>query len=160
MKEVDMFKRFRSHRRECLAGMPLLLLVSLLATLAVATPASASRAAIAVPFEKHWVEPGHYVGTAGDGGTIEMWVYDVTFVGNIQQFKARLRLSLNGHSLTAILGGHFNFSTAHVVLNGMVVDGWLRGAQVHEESRYTGDDENTGGPVFAGTVRLMPGSDD
>jgi hypothetical protein len=89
-----MFKRFRSHRRECLAGMPLLLLVSLLATLAVATPASASNAAIAVPFEKHWVGPGHYVGTAGDGGTIEMWVYDVTFVGNIQQFKARLQLSL------------------------------------------------------------------
>jgi hypothetical protein len=160
MKEVDMSERLRFHRRECRAGIPLLLLVSLLATLAVATPASASSAAIVVPFEKHWVEPGHYVGTAGDGGTIEMWVYDVTFVGNIQQFSVTLQLSLDGQSLTAILDGHFNFSTARVVMNGMVVDGWLEGAQVHEEGQYAGDDPNTGGPIFAGTVQLMPSSAD
>lgn len=136
-----------------------LLLVAALGSLAVAArPATASNAAQVISFEKRWVEPGHYLGTTGDGGTIEMWVYDVSFAGNVQKFTATLQLSLGGRSLTAVLDGQFNFSTARVVLNGVVVDGWLAGAQVHEESRYTGDDPVTGGPVFAGTVQLMPAS--
>lgn len=134
-------------------------ILSMLAIFAIATPASASRGAIVVPFEKHWVGPGHYIGTAGEDGTIEMWVYDVSFNGNIQRFSATLELSLDGRSLTATLSGHFNFSTGRVVLNGRVTQGWLNGAQVHEESRYVGDDPETGGPIFAGTVRLMPGSE-
>lgn len=152
-----MFKRFRARARERLAGITLLL-VSLLAGFGVAAPAWASDAAIVIPFEKHWVEPGHYVGSACDGGTIEMFVYDSSITGGVQHFTATLNLSVGTRSLTAILDGRFNFSTGRVVLNGVVVDGWLKGAQAHEESRYTGDDQNTGGPVFAGTVQLMPGS--
>jgi hypothetical protein len=155
-----MFKRFRARARERLAGITLLLLVSLLAAFAVAAPAWASNAAIVIPFEKHWVEPGHYVGSACDGGTIEMFVYDSSITGGVQHFTATLNLSVGTRSLTAILDGRFNFSTGRVVLNGVVVDGWLKGAQVHEESRYTGDDPDTGGPVFAGTVQLMPSSAD
>lgn len=152
-----MFERFRAGACERRTGMRLLLLVSFLVALAVAAPASASNAAIVVPFEKHY-DPsvGHYVGTVGDGGTIEMWVYDSSYPGNVQQFTARLELSLGGNSLTAILDGRFNFSTARVVLNGVVTDGWLEGAQVHEESRLTGLDPLT----FAGTVQLMPASAD
>lgn len=136
-----------------------LVILSILGVFAITTPASASRGAIVVPFEKHWVGPGHYVGTAGDRGTVEMWVYDVSFSGNIQSFTATLDLSLDEHDLTATLVGHFNFSTGRVVLNGRVTGGWLSGAQVHEESSYVGDDPETGGPIFAGTVRLMPGSE-
>jgi hypothetical protein len=137
-----------------------LFILPILAVLAIATtPASASRGAIVVPFEKHWVGPGHYVGTAGNGGTIEMWVYDVSFSGNIQRFSATLDLSLDDGALMATVAGQFNFSTGRVVLNGQVTDGWLSGAQVHEESSYVGDDPETGGPIFAGTVRLMPGSE-
>ena len=151
-----MFERFRARARDCF-GMTLLLLVSLLVALAVAASASASKAAIVLPFEKHY-DPsvGHYVGTAGDGGTIEMWVYDSSYIGNVQQFTARLELSLDGGSMTAILEGRFNFSTARVVLNGVVTEGWLQGAQVHEESQLTGLDPLT----FAGTVQLMPASSD
>ena len=87
-----------------------------------------------------------------------MFVYDPSVVGNVQKFTAELRLSIGGRSLTAMLDGQFNFSTGEVVLNGVVVHGWLAGAQVHEQSRYAGDDPNTGGPIFAGTVQLMPGS--
>ena len=137
------------------------LLVALAAWLAVAVgPATASNGATVIAFEKHWVggPPSHYVGTTGDGGTIEMWVYDPSFVGNVQRFTAELRLSIGGRSLTAMLDGQFNFSTGTVVLNGVVVDGWLVGAQVHEQSQYAGDDPNTGGPIFAGTVQLMPAS--
>lgn len=150
-----MFERFRARARDR-TGMTLLVLVSLLAAFAVATPATASNAAIVVPFEKQWVGPGHYIGTAGDGGTIEMFVSDSWYPGNVQQFTARLELSLDGGSLTAILEGRFNFSTARVVLNGVVTEGWLQGAQVHEESQLTGLDPLT----FAGTVQLMPASSD
>ena len=153
-----MFKRFRARARERLAGITLLLLVSLLGAFAVAAPAWASNAAVVIPFEKHWVEPGHYLGSACDGGTIEMFVSDSSVTGGVQHFTATLNLSVGIHSLTAILHGDFNFSTGRVVLNGVVVDGWLKGAQIHEESRYTGNDRNTGGPIFAGTVQLMPGS--
>ena len=151
-----MFERFRPRARKR-TGLTLLMLVSILAALAVAAPTSASNAAIVVPFEKHYDSSlGHYVGTAGDGGTIAMWVYDSSYPGNVQQFTARVELSLGGNSLTAILKGRFNFSTARVVLNGVVTDGWLKGAQIHEESQLTGFDPLT----FAGTVQLMPASAD
>jgi hypothetical protein len=150
-----MFERSRARVRNG-TGPALLLLVSLVLTLAITAPASASNAAIVVPFEKQWVGPGHYVGTAGSGGAIEMWVSDSWFPGKVQQFTATLELSLDGNTLTAVLEGRFNFSTARVVLNGVVTDGWLEGAQVHEESQLTGLDPLT----FAGTVQLMPASAD
>lgn len=145
-------------RRRDRAAVLLPLLVALAAMLAViARPAKASNAPIVVPFEKHYDSSlGHYVGSAGEGGTVAMWVYDSSYPGNVQQFTARLELSLDGRSSTAILEGRFNFSTARVVLNGVVTDGWLKGAQVHEESQLTRLDPLT----FAGTIQLMPASAD
>ena len=139
------------------------LVVIALAALAVsASGASASSSSIVIPFEKHAVGPGHYVGTAGDGGTIEMQVYDSRFTGGdpetsdhwVQHFKATLQLTVGGQSLTAALDGQFNFTTLQTVLNGVVLDGWLSGAQVHEEGTVTGFSPLT----FVGTVRLMRGS--
>jgi hypothetical protein len=136
-----------------------------LAALSVtASSASASSSAIVIPFEKHAVGPGHYIGTAGDGGTIEMQVYDSSFTGGdpatsdhwIQHFKATLQLTLGGQSLTASLDGQFNFTTRQTVLNGVVVDGWLSGAQVHEEGKVTSFSPLT----FVGTVMLTRGSAD
>lgn len=152
---------FATLRRPDRFAIALLVLVTLAAALAVAArPATASNAAIVISFEKHWVDgpPNYYVGTTSDGGTIEMWVYNPSFVGNVQTFTAELRLSTGGRLLTAMVAGQFNFSTGKVVLNGVVVNGWLAGAQVHEQSQYTGDDPNTGGPIFAGTVQLNPAS--
>jgi hypothetical protein len=148
-KGVEMFKRIR---------IALLFVLTVLAASAVTTTAAGANRAVVVPFEKHWVSSGHYVGSAGDGGTIEMSLYNVSFDGNIQKFSADLELSVDGRSLEAKLDGRFNFSTGRVVLNGRVTSGWLSGAQVHEESTYVGDDPMTGGPIFVGTVRLMPGS--
>lgn len=148
-----------------LAVTAALVLVALAAALAVAVPAGASNAAIVIPFEKQFVgsvEDGpegpanYYVGTAGDDGTIEMWVYGSRVTGGVQHFTATLKLSIGGESLTAVLEGRFNFSTLRVVLNGDVVEGWLAGARVHEESELVGFDPLT----FAGTIRLMPGSAD
>lgn len=139
------------------------LLVVALATLALtASSVSASSSSMVIPFEKHAVGPGHYVGTAGDGGTIEMQVYDSRFTGGdpetsdhwVQHFKATLQLTVGAQSLTAALDGQFNFTTRQTVLNGVVVDGWLSGAQIHEEGKVTGFSPLT----FVGTVMLMRGS--
>lgn len=116
--------------------------------------ALASNAATVIAFEKQWVGPGHYVGTAGDDGTIEMFIYDSSTTGDVQHFTATVLLSVPEGSLTAILDGRFNFNTGRVVLNGVVVDGWLEGARVHEDSQLVGLDPLT----FVGTVQLMPGS--
>jgi hypothetical protein len=61
---------------------------------------------------------------------------------------------VSGQSLTATLDGRFNFTTRQTVLNGIVVDGWLSGAQIHEEGKVTGFSPLT----FVGTVMLMRGS--
>ena len=139
-----------------------LLVIASTAVAVSASDVSASSSSIVIPFEKHAVAPGHYVGTAGDGGTIEMQVYDSSFTGGdpetsdhwIQHFKATLQLTVGGQSLTAALDGQFNFTTRQTVLNGVVVDGWLSGAQIHEEGRVTGFSPLT----FVGTVMVVRGS--
>lgn len=130
----------------------LLLAVGMLASLA--GTAAASNAAIVIPFAKHNVGPGHYVGTACGGGTIDMQLSDSSVTGNEQHFNATVRLVCAGGALTAELDGRFNFSTGKTVLNGSVVDGWLAGAQVHEEGQLVEFEPLT----FVGTVELMPGS--
>jgi len=142
-----------------------ILVLSVLSLVALAVSASgvsASSSSIVIPFEKHAVGPGHYVGTAGNGGTIEMQVYDSRFTGGdpetsdhwVQHFKATLQLTVSGQSLTAALDGQFNFTTRQTVLNGIVLDGWLSGAQIHEEGKVTSFSPLT----FVGTVMLMRGS--
>jgi hypothetical protein len=130
----------------------LLLAVGMLAGLS--GTAAASDAALVIPFEKHWVAPGHYVGTACGGGAIDMQLSDSSVTGNVQHFTATVQLACASGTLTAVLDGSFNFSTGKTVLNGMVADGWLAGAQVHEEGQLVGLDPLT----FVGTFQLMPGS--
>jgi hypothetical protein len=139
------------------------LFVLALAALAVsASGVAASSSSIVIPFEKHAVGPGHYVGTAGDGGTIEMQVYDSSFTGGdpetsdhwVQHFKATLQLAVGGQSMTAALDGQFNFTTRQTVLNGVVLAGWLSGAKIHEEGKVVAFSPLT----FVGTVMVMRGS--
>jgi hypothetical protein len=118
------------------------------------TLASASNAPVAIPFEKHWVGPGHYIGTACDGGTIEMQVFNSSVTGDVQHFDVTIQVMLPGRSFTAVLGGTFNFSTGKTLLNGTVTQGWLAGAQAHEEGQLVDPDTLT----FTGTLQLMPAS--
>ena len=120
------------------------LVVIALAALAVsASGVSASSSSIVIPFEKHAVGPGHFTG--GDPETSDHW---------LQHFKATLQLTVGGQSLTAALDGQFNFTTRQTVLNGVVLDGWLSGAQIHEEGQLVGFSPLT----FVGTVMVMRGS--
>jgi hypothetical protein len=136
----------------------LLLVLGVLVTLTgLAGTATASTAPVVVSFEKHSIGSGHYVGTACNGGTIDMQLSNSSVTGNVQQFTATVQLACPGSgTLTAVLDGRFNFSTGKTVLNGVVVDGWLAGAQVHEEGQLVGVDPFT----FVGTVQLMSGSAD
>jgi hypothetical protein len=136
--------------------MSFIALLAVGAVVASTGTAAASNAVIVIPFEKHWVGPGHYVGTACDGGSIDMQLSNSSVTGDVQHFTATVQVALPGRSLIAVLYGSFNFSTGKTVLNGAVVDGWLAGARVHEEGRLVGFDPLT----FAGTVQLMPSSAD
>jgi hypothetical protein len=145
----------RFHRLERALAAALVPLVTVGAAAAVSnTPASASSQPIKFSFEKHWVEPGHYVGTTSDGGSIEMWVSNSTVTGTMQHFDVTISATVADGSFTAALDGTFNFSTARTLLNGTVADGWLEGAQVHEQGQLVALDPLT----FTGTLQLMPAS--
>ena len=59
-------------------------------------------------------------------------------------------------SFTARLNGTLNTKTGKVVMNGTVIDGYLEGAQVHEEGRLT----DATASKFEGTIRIAPQSAD
>src|SRR5438445_13345687 len=98
-----------------------LLVLGSAALAATASGVSASSSSIVIPFEKHAVGPGHYVGTAGAGGTIEMQAFDSRFTGGdpatsdhrVHHFRATLQLTAGGQSLTAALDGQLNLTTRH-----------------------------------------------
>jgi predicted small secreted protein len=57
-------------------------------------------------------------------------------------------------SFTARLKGTLHTKTGKVVMNGQVIEGWLEGAQVHEEGQLI--DPKT--YAFEGIIRIMAGS--
>lgn len=59
-------------------------------------------------------------------------------------------------SFTARLSGILNTKTGKVVMDGTVIEGYLEGAQVHEEGVLTDATSST----FAGTIRIAPQSTD
>lgn len=120
--------------------------------------AGASNGAVTIHFEKEGSK-GHYLGTACDGGTIEMQLADPKLVGHVQHFTATVWLDCPDQELlTASLVGRFNRQTGKTVLNGTVVSGWFEGAQVHEEGQLIAYDEETEVATFEGTIKVMPGS--
>lgn len=130
------------------------IVVALVTILLVGTPVAAAQRPIVLGFEKQWAAPDYYVGTVEGGGTIEMWLFDKSVIGNTQHFGATVEVASPGGSFTAAVSGQINFSTARVVLNGTVTSGWLAGAQVREESQLV--DPDTG--RFIGTIQIMPAS--
>lgn len=125
------------------------------ALLAITAPVAATQAPIILEFEKAAVGPGHYQGTVEGGGTIEMWLFDSSVIGNTQHFSALVEVAgSTGGSFTAVVSGQINFSTGRVVLNGTVTGGSLAGARIHEESQLVGVDPFR----FVGSVQVMPAS--
>jgi hypothetical protein len=133
--------------------MKKLLLVPAIVLAAVGTTAGTASSAppVTLHFTKHWVGPGHYVGTVAEGGTIDMQLSNSRVSGNVQHFDATVQVDGPAYSFTSELSGTFNFVTYRTTLNGAVTSGWSAGSQVHEEGLLVDPDTYT----FVGTLQVM-----
>ena len=117
-----------------------------------AAPASASSAPIVIPYEKTCDETtGHCVGTAGDGGTIEMQGTSFQTTGKRARMTATLWITVGDISFTAEMSGHAS-PAGTIVLNGTVTNGSLAGARVHQRSELVGVEGTT--TAWTGEIRL------
>ena len=126
-----------------------------LAVVAFATArASASSAPIVISYAKTCNEAvGHCIGTAGNGGTIEMQVTSFKATGNAAQLTLTEWITVGNVSFTAEMSGHSS-SAGFIVLNGTVTAGSFAGAQVHQRSNLVGVNGTT--TQWTGELQLMP----
>jgi hypothetical protein len=128
------------------------------ALVAAAVPAAnASNAPVQVTFDKHVTDPLAFVFEGTTGGDISG-----TLTSNLVSLNASTgpnlhitfdwNVSAGPKSFTARTDGIWNTKTGNVVMNGTVIDGYLLGAQVHEEGQLV----NPATLEFVGTLRLMP----
>ena len=121
-----------------------------------AAQASASSAPIVIPYAKTCDETvGHCVGTAGDGGTLEMQVTSFRPTGNVAQLTFTEWVTVGDISFTAEMNGLAS-PAGFIVLNGTVTEGPFVGAQIHQRSDLVGIEGTTSS--WTGELRLMPAS--
>ena len=140
-----------------------ILLVAIVAVVGVvafgAAQASASSAPIVIPYAKTCDETvGHCLGTAGDGGTLEMQVTSFRATGNAAQLTLTEWITVGDISFTAEMNGHMS-PAGFIVLNGTVTDGSFAGAQVHQRSDFVGSDfanRDLTASAWTGQLRIMP----
>ena len=134
-----------------------ILLVAVVGVVAFgAAQASASSAPIVIPYEKTCDETSHCVGTAGDGGTIEMQGTSFATTGKRAQITVTVWITVGDISFTAELRGHVSTTGGVIVMNGTVTDGSFAGARVHQRSELVGIDGTTS--AWTGELRLYPAS--
>ena len=95
------------------------------------------------------------MGTAGDGGTLEMQVTSYRATGKAAQLTLTEWITVGGISFTAEMNGHVS-PAGFIVLNGTVTEGPFAGAQVHQRSNLVGGDATT--TAWTGELQLMPAS--
>lgn len=122
-----------------------------------AVQASASSAPIVISYAKTCDATGHCLGTAGDGGSLEMQVTSYRATGAAAQLTLTEWITVGDISFTAELSGHVS-PAGFIVLNGTVTGGSFKGAQVHQRSNF--DPTRSAGTTtaWAGELRLMPAS--
>jgi hypothetical protein len=125
--------------------------------LSIASPASATTP-LRLTFEKEAVAVGVWEGSVS--GDVDG---DLTTVltscsgpnpcsGRIWHVEFDWIVNAGAESFTAHLSGILNNATGAVTMDGTVVDGFLQGAQVHEEGQLV----NAATLRFEGTIRVMP----
>ena len=123
-----------------------------------AAPASASSEPNVITYAKTCNELiGHCVGSAGDGGTIEMQVTGFRVTGKAAQLTVTEEITAGDISFTAELNGHVS-PAGFIVLNGTVTDGSFLGAQVHQRSNLVSASPDGSTTSWVGELRLMPAS--
>ena len=121
-----------------------------------AAQASASSAPIVIPYAKTCDETaGRCVGTAGNGGTLEMQVTSFRATGKAALLTFTEEITVGGISFTAEMNGHAS-PAGFIVLNGRVTEGSFAGAQVHQRSNLVSLVGTTSS--WTGQLRLMPAS--
>ena len=121
-----------------------------------AAQALASSARIVIPYAKTCDETvGHCVGTAGDGGTLEMQVTSFRPTGDAAQLTFTESVTVGDISFTAEMSGHAS-PAGFIVLNGTVTEGSFAGAQVHQRSNLVGIEGTT--TAWTGELQLVPAS--
>ena len=119
-----------------------------------AAQASASSAPIVIPYQKECDETvGHCLGSAGNGGTIEMQVTSFRGTGKAAQLTLTEWIRVGAISFTAEMDGHVS-PAGFIVLNGTVTTGRFAGSMIHQRSNLTGIDGTT--TKWTGQLRLMP----
>jgi hypothetical protein len=121
-----------------------------------AAQASASSAPIVIPYAKTCDETvGHCVGTAGNGGTLEMQITSFRATGKAAELTLTEWITVGGISFTAEMDGHVS-PAGFILLNGTVTEGSFAGAQVHQRSNL----ESAAGTTTSwnGELRLIPAS--
>ena len=121
-----------------------------------AAQASASSAPIVILYTKTCDETvGHCVGSAGDGGTLEMQITSFRATGNAAQLTLTEWITVGDISFTADMNGNVS-PHGFIVLNGTVTEGSFAGAQVHQRSNLVGIDGTT--TSWTGELQLLPAS--
>ena len=132
------------------------LLVAVVAVVGVvafgAAQASASSAPIVIPYAKTCTA-GHCLGTAGDGGSVEMQVTSRRATGKAAELTVTEWITVGGISFTAQLNGIVS-PAGFIVLNGRVTEGSFAGAEIHQRSNLVGGSPPT--TAWTGELRLMP----
>jgi len=132
------------------------LVIAVAAGAFTAAQASASGAPVVIPYAKTcYLTVGHCVGTAGNGGTIEMQITSFRATGRAAQLTLTEWIAVGGLSFTAEMRGHQS-PDGFIVLSGTVTEGSFAGAQIHQRSNYVG------GPAtaseWAGELQLVQAS--
>jgi hypothetical protein len=137
----------------------LLLVVATTAIAAGATSAAASNEPIRLGFDKSISDPDAFIWTgtvSGDvSGALTTRLTGLSISGPIWRVRFEWIIDAGEHSFVADLSGILNTDTGQVVMDGTVVEGWLRGAQVHEEGQLV--DPAT--LHFVGEILIMPASE-
>ena len=133
-----------------------ILAVSILAAFPQAAHASTGRdmSPIRIQFDKQGGANGTWTGTVtGDvEGALTTQLQSLTPNGPILNVSFAWIVSAGEQSFTAVLHGTLNSLTGQVEMDGTIVEGWLAGAQVHEEGQMI--DPATG--RFQGTILIFP----
>lgn len=133
------------------------------------TPTSPGAEALVVPaapirmdYVKIETAPGslNWLGqVSGDvNGGLETRVVAATQSGHILHIQTKWSVDAGAASFQASLDGTLDAATGALLLNGEVTSGYLAGARAYNEGHLTGIDGVTGGTIFKGFLRIMPGS--
>jgi opacity protein-like surface antigen len=136
----------------------LLLVVATAAVAASAAGASPSTTPVRIAFDKSISDPAAFVwsgAVSGDvSGGLTTRLTGLTVTGPIWHVRFDWIIDAGERSFVADLTGTLNTDTGQVVMDGTVVEGWLSGAQVHEEGRLV--DPTT--LRFVGEILVLPAS--